>query len=88
VASLPVQLHAADKTPLLDTTYSNLVQLDFVSTHKLTGKKVYFTILVGTDPPLRGVPVQIRYQPNWWFHVVLNLAPGKPVTTSATLASR
>jgi hypothetical protein len=21
------------------------------------------------------VPVQIRYQPNWWFQVVLNLLP-------------
>jgi len=88
VASLAVQLHAADKTPLLDTRYSNLLQLDLVSAHKLTGKKVYFTILVGTDPPLRGVPVQIRYQPDWWFQAVLNLAPGNPVTTSPTLASR
>jgi len=24
---------------------------------------------------MKGVPVQIRYQPNWWFQVVLNLQP-------------
>jgi hypothetical protein len=63
-------------------------ELDFVSTHKLTGKKVYFTILAGTEGPLRGVPVQIRYQPNWWFQAVLNLAPGNPAPTSPTRASR
>ena len=86
LTSLPVQLHAADKTPILVTTYANLLQLDFVSTHKLTGKKVYFTILVGTEGSLRGIPVQIRYQPNWWFQVVLNLVPG-PVITAPTLVS-
>jgi hypothetical protein len=87
VTSLPVQLHAADKTAILDTTYANLLQLDFVSTHKLTSRKVYFTILVGTEGSLRGIPVQIRYQPNWWFQVVLNLVPGNPVITAPTLAS-
>jgi hypothetical protein len=34
-----------------------------------------FTILLGTQDPVRGVPVQIRCQPNWWFQVVLNLLP-------------
>jgi len=88
VASLPVRLHAADHSTLLDTAYANLLQLDFVSTHKLTGKKVCFTILVGTEGSLRGVPIQIRYQPNRWFQAVLNLAPGSPVTTIAARDSR
>ena len=86
VASLPVQLHGANNTTLLDTTYTNLLQLEFTSTHKETGKKSYFTIMTAKDGPLRGVPVQIRYQPNWWFQVVLNLRPtpaGKPGTTIA-----
>lgn len=39
VASLPVQLHAADKTTLLDTRYEKLLQLEFVSAHKETGKR-------------------------------------------------
>jgi len=63
------------------------VQLDFVSTHKLTGKKVYFAI-AGTQGALRGVPVQICYQPNWWFQVVLNLLPQKPAGPASTIASR
>lgn len=88
VASIAVQLHTADKTALLDARYEKLLQLEFVSAHKEMGKKVYFTIFAGTEGSLRGVPVQIRYQPNWWFQLVLNLAPGNPVTTTPTLASR
>ena len=44
--------------------------------------------LAGTEGPLRGVPIQIRYQPNGWFQAVLNLAPGNPAATSPTRASR
>jgi len=84
VDSLPVTLHGPNKTVLLNTTHKNLLQLDFVSSHKLTGKNVYFTLYAGTQATLRGVPVQICYQPNWWFQVVLNLLPEKtPAATSA-----
>lgn len=75
ISNLPIQLHGPNNSTLLDTTYHDLSQLDFVSTHKETGKKVYFTISVGTQGNQRGVPLQIRYQPNWWFQVVLNLRP-------------
>ena len=75
VADLPVQLHGSNNITLLDISYHDLLQLDFVSTHKETGKRVYFTILLGTQGTQRGVPLQIRYQPNWWFQVVLNLRP-------------
>lgn len=88
VASLPVQLHGANNTTLLDTTYTNLLQLEFVSTHKETGRKSHFTILTAKDGALRGVPVQIRYQPNWWFQVVLNLQPTTAGKPSATIAAR
>jgi len=85
---LPVQLYGPNKTVLLNTSYKNLLQLDFVSAHKLTGKKVYFSIHVGTQGDLRGVPVQIRYQPNWWFQVVLNLLPAQPNAAPNTAALR
>jgi len=88
IETLPVQLHGAANTVLLDTTYSDLLQLDFVSKHKETGKQVNFTILVGTRGELRGVPVQIRYQPNWWFQVVLNLRPNTSQLQNTTLAAR
>jgi len=83
-----VQLTGPNKVSLLNTTYSNLLQLDFVSTHKLTGKKVYFSIVTGKEGNLRGVPVQIRYQPNWWFQVVLNLRPNANPQVPATVAVR
>jgi hypothetical protein len=86
VDSLPVKLHGSNNIVLLDTTHKDVLELDFVSTHKKTGKKVYFTIYVGRQGTLRGVPVQICYQPNWWFQVVLNLLPGKG--PDSTIASR
>jgi hypothetical protein len=86
VAKLPVQLHGPNNTTLLDTVQEHLLQLDFVSTNKVTGKKAYFSILTGTEGNLRAVPVQIRYQPNWWFQVVLNLRPAKTPQIPGTLA--
>jgi len=75
LAKLAVKLNAAKGGVLSSQTYEHLLQAEFVSVHKTTGKQVNFTILVGTAGNLRGVPVQIRYQPNWWFQVVLNLRP-------------
>lgn len=69
------KVNSAKGGTLTERTYDDLLQADFVSTHQATGKKVNFTILLGTRDSLRGVPVQIRYQPNWWFQVVLNLLP-------------
>jgi len=37
-----------------------------------------FDIVLGTDGSMRGAPIQITYQPNWWFQVVLNLVPDSP----------
>ncbi len=75
VKKLEAKISASKGGLLADNTFENLLQLDFVTTHQLTGKKVYFTLLIGTQGALRGVPVQIRYEPNWWFQVVLNLQP-------------
>jgi len=87
IQKLPVQLHGPSSTVLLDTSYTSLLQLDYISKHKQTGKTVSFSILVGTQGNLRGVPIQIRYQPNWWFQVVLNLRPDSPFVLSPTSAS-
>jgi hypothetical protein len=91
VSPLPtfsVHLSGPNSATLLDSSYSNLVQLDFVSTHKLSGKKVYFSMVTGTQGELRGVPVQIRYQPNWWFQVVLNLRPALGMRKETTVAEK
>jgi hypothetical protein len=76
-----VKVNAVKGGTLFEQSYDDLLQADFVSTHQNTGKKVYFSILFGTKGALRGTPVQIRYSPNWWFQVVLNLLP-KSGTTS------
>jgi hypothetical protein len=77
VEKLDVKISAAKGDTLAEKSYDHLLQADFVSAHQATGKRVYFTILLGTQGDLRGVPVQIRYQPNWWFQVVLNLMTKK-----------
>jgi hypothetical protein len=84
VKSLQAKINSAKGGLLADNTFNNLLQLDFVTTHQLTGKKVYFTLVVGTQGQLRAVPVQIRCEPNWWFQVVLNL---QPTTSHLTTAS-
>jgi hypothetical protein len=53
--------------------YRNLLNLKFEITNHQTGKKSRFDMLLGTEGALRGAPVQITYQPNWWFQVVLSL---------------
>ena len=75
VRELHVQVNAAKGGQLLDKRYEDLIEAEFTSEHALTKKRVHFTIVVGTKRQMRGVPVQIRYQPNWWFQVVLNLRP-------------
>jgi hypothetical protein len=70
-----VKVNSSKGGLLTEQSYNELLQADFLTTHQTTGKKVYFTLLLGTQGALRGVPVQIRYQPNWWFQVVLNLLP-------------
>jgi len=75
VPKLVVKVNGAKGGTLAEQTYTDLLETDFVSTHKETGKRVFFAVFVGRRGDLRGVPVQIRYQPNWWFQVVLNLLP-------------
>src|SRR3984893_15730864 len=75
IRKLDVKVNSAKGGMLTERTYDELLQADFVSSNQATGKRVSFTIVLVTNGPVRGVPVQIRYQPNWWFQVVLNLLP-------------
>jgi hypothetical protein len=75
IQKLNVKVNSAKGGTLTEQTYDELLEGDFVSANQATGRRVYFTISMGTQGALRGVPVQIRYQPNWWFQVVLNLLP-------------
>jgi hypothetical protein len=69
----------------INRTYRHLKQARFEVVEKETGGKSNFDILLGTDGNQRGTPLQITYQPNWWFQVVLNLMPdtSTPVYSSS-----
>jgi hypothetical protein len=57
----------------LQREYTGLVQADYQVRNQETGDLSSFEVLFGTSNDLRGVPVQIRHQPNWWFQIVLDL---------------
>ncbi len=72
----------------IDRTYRHLKEAHFVVAGQETGSKSLFDILLGTDGKMRGAPIQITYQPNWWFQVVLNLAPNSPQFHNPVSTSR
>jgi hypothetical protein len=61
-----------------DRTYRQLREAHFEVVNEETGTKSLFDVLLGTEGNLRGAPIQITYDPNWWFQVILNLAPASP----------
>lgn len=78
LSKLTVRTHAPNApkdAPAAERTYSNLLEAEFLSESKDSSKHSNFTLVLGTSGSLRGIPIQIRYQPNWWFQVVLNLCP-------------
>jgi hypothetical protein len=73
VPSETVRLTLRDEPNGYVRTYQDLVLARFENFNQTTKQKTGFELLLGTTGNLRGVPVQIRYQPNWWFQAVLNL---------------
>ncbi|MGD0224515.1 MAG: hypothetical protein ABSF71_19460 [Terriglobia bacterium] len=84
VAEKTVHVNLRGKGGPLDRTYRHLKEAHFVVVGQETGAKSIFDILLGTEGNLRGAPVQITYEPNWWFQVVLNLAPDFPQRNNAS----
>ena len=66
----------------IDRTYHDLEEARFHTLNHTTGTKTAFALLLGTSGNLRGAPVQINYQPNWWFQITLNLKPAADETAS------
>jgi hypothetical protein len=71
-----------------DRTYRRLQEAHFEVAGEETGTKSSFDILLGTEGNLRSAPIQITYQPNWWFQVILNLGPETPPPNEPGTASR
>ncbi len=78
VPSETIRLSLRDEPREYVRTYQDLVLARFENFNQTTKKKTGFELLLGTTGNLRGVPVQIRYQPNWWFQAVLNLLTPEP----------
>jgi hypothetical protein len=53
--------------------YHNLLLARIENFNETMHRGSSFELLLGTTGNLRGVPVKIEYQPNWWFQVELNL---------------
>jgi hypothetical protein len=51
------------------SAFEKLVRLEFESRNLQTGGTERFVLACGTEGPLTGVPVFVRYQPKWWFKV-------------------
>jgi len=75
VPTKDVQITLKDRGQKFHPSYRNLRESQFQIHNGESGAKTNFSVLLGTTGDLRGVPVQINYQPNWWFQIVLNLKP-------------
>jgi len=73
VTAKDVHITLREKGQKITQSYRDLKELQFQVHNQESGGKTDFSVLLGTTGELRGVPVQINYQPNWWFQVVLNL---------------
>lgn len=59
----------------MEIRHQDLRNAEFVILNTQTGERTDFRLVLGVSGRLRGVPVQIHYQPNWWFRATLNLMP-------------
>jgi hypothetical protein len=68
-----LKMHGAARK--IEKTYRNLRKADFRIVNAQTGQPTDFQIVFGDSGDLRGIPIQVEYQPNWWFRITLNLKP-------------
>ena len=84
VAERTVHVNLRGTSGGFDRTYRHLLEGHFAVVAEDTGSKSLFNILMGTEGSLRGTPLQITYGPNWWFQVILNLAPDSSPPVNAS----
>ena len=70
---VPLKLRGAAKT--VESVYRDLQDAGFRITNMQTGNRTDFRLLYGTSGKLRGIPVLVEYQPNWWFKAILKAKP-------------
>jgi hypothetical protein len=70
-----VQIMLKDRAQKIHRSYRDLKESKFQIRNGESGAKTNFSVWLGTTGELRGVPVRVNYQPNWWFQIALNLKP-------------
>jgi hypothetical protein len=76
---IPRRLEHVEQLQTVSGVFRNLLRTDVVLRNRKTGSLDNFSIAYGIDAPLAGVPVFVRYQPNWWFKVELVLDDNQQV---------
>lgn len=76
VKEMKVSLKMRGSNKMLERTYRNLKKADFRVVNLKTGNPTDFKMIFGDSGALKGIPVQVEFQPNWWFRVTVNLKPG------------
>ncbi len=72
VAERAIHVTKRDGGKALNLTYRDVEEARFQVLNQESGSQSTFALLVGKAGADRGIPLQINYQPNWWFQVVLN----------------
>lgn len=79
VADLTVRFKLRDQESQVTKSYHDLTRARFEVTRQENGARSTFELVYGNSGDLKGIPVQITHQPNWWFKVILNVL-GKPTS--------
>jgi hypothetical protein len=73
VAERKIELSLAQEPRNYQRVYRDMLLAEIENENLETGKSSSFRLLLATKGDWKGLPVQISYQPNWWFQVILNL---------------
>jgi len=78
VQELKVTLKMRNTARKVEKIYRNLRRADVRVINTQTGLPTDFRLVFGESGELKGVPVHVEFQPNWWFRVAINLRPDTP----------
>ncbi len=72
---LKVSLKMRGAASKIESTYHNLRKAELRVVNLSTKYTTDFKIAYGDSGEIKGMPVQIEFQPNWWFRITINLKP-------------
>lgn len=73
---LKVSLKMRGAATRREQVYRDLMRAEIRVVNLKTGNPIDFKMVFGKTGALKGIPVQIEFQPNWWFRVSVHLKPG------------